>query len=376
MERKTYSGHVKLTGSSGTGSAVIATLNTIDKDGNVSLPASFSNQTAHVMPMHVWQSADVPFLGVAHIREVGNEVVADFSLNMELDRAKRWRSALKFALDHGVNVEWSHGFRALDQEYGTFNGKRVRFLKRVEVFEVSPVLLGAGENTRTLTMKSLDLSNPNHIPLEGSTIRCEGCGTMAMSPCCVKEAGRCSILCHDCCHCDEKSDSGMSPELRAKVLRQLAKFEYLKFRSFQLDEALREKRLQQFGPAGPCTYVVLAAKSVPDSKWSLVQRIATKSANALGISVPKVRFFVEADHNDLRRIGELMHFESSKDVTGVYFPSEPDRVYVRANLNEYDMTATVAHETAHAAGAGDEAAAEEFENRMVKQFFPSLARVQ
>ena len=153
MELKTYNGHAKLA-DSGRGSAVIATLNVIDKDGDVTLPGAFGNQKAHLMPMHVRQSAEPPFIGSAAISERANEAVADFQLNLDLGLGKQWSSALKFALDRDLTVEWSYGFRVLSHDFGNVDGKQVRFLRRVRVFEVSPVLLGAGENTRTLTMKA------------------------------------------------------------------------------------------------------------------------------------------------------------------------------------------------------------------------------
>jgi hypothetical protein len=58
----------------------------------------------------------------------------------------------------GSLMEWSYGFDVLEKSEGKFpegdeNGKDVRFLKSLKVHEVSPVILGAGENTRTLSAK-------------------------------------------------------------------------------------------------------------------------------------------------------------------------------------------------------------------------------
>nr|WP_272925814.1 HK97 family phage prohead protease [Streptomyces sp. SID3212] len=50
--------------------------------------------------------------------------------------------------------EWSYGFDVLDAQPGVFDGKDVRVLTGLKVFEVSPVLVGAGVNTRTLSVKS------------------------------------------------------------------------------------------------------------------------------------------------------------------------------------------------------------------------------
>jgi hypothetical protein len=55
----------------------------------------------------------------------------------------------------GQSQAWSYGFDIADSDVGEFDGRRVRYLKRLKVFEVSPVLRGAGVNTRTLAVKSL-----------------------------------------------------------------------------------------------------------------------------------------------------------------------------------------------------------------------------
>jgi hypothetical protein len=45
-------------------------------------------------------------------------------------------------------------------ERGEFEGQKVRFIKSVRIPEVSPVLIGAGVNTRTLEAKSRSLKEP------------------------------------------------------------------------------------------------------------------------------------------------------------------------------------------------------------------------
>jgi prohead serine protease len=141
-------------GEDGKGQVVFATLGVVDKDGDITDKGAFGNQLAHLMPMHVWKDADSPFLGVASIKESGNEAIADIELNMDLQRAKDWRSSMKFALDRGKTIEWSYGFDVTDSEIRTVNGKKVRALKSLIVHEVSPVVIGAGENTRVLSMKA------------------------------------------------------------------------------------------------------------------------------------------------------------------------------------------------------------------------------
>ena len=150
METKTFK--AKMVDDEGVASAVIATLNVIDGDGDVTLPGAFGNQPVVVLPTHDWNS--VP-LGKGNVREQGNEVVAEFKFNLDSPTAKEWHSVLKFDLEHGSPLQqWSYAFDAIEESKGEFEGRRVRFLKKLKVHEISPVLVGAGINTRTLAART------------------------------------------------------------------------------------------------------------------------------------------------------------------------------------------------------------------------------
>lgn len=158
MEVKRLTGtKLKALDDAGKGMAVFATLNVIDKDGDVTLPGAFGEQLAKVVPAHDW--GHVP-LGKARIFESANEAIADFGLNLEIEAARDWHAALKYDLADGKPLqEWSYGFDILEWSGGEFEGKSVRFLKKLKVHEVSPVIVGAGEGTRTLTIKGRKLSD-------------------------------------------------------------------------------------------------------------------------------------------------------------------------------------------------------------------------
>ena len=72
----------------GLASAVIATLDVIDKDGAVTLPGAFGTQPVVVVPTHDWTS--VP-RGKGSIREGGKEAISTFKFNLESPTAKEWR---------------------------------------------------------------------------------------------------------------------------------------------------------------------------------------------------------------------------------------------------------------------------------------------
>lgn len=148
---KIHETNVKTLDENGAGVAVIATLNIKDKDNDVTLAGAFGEQIVAVVPAHDWQEAPI---GKAKIHEHENEALADFKLNLKTDLGRNWYESLKFDLDHPpAKQEYSYGFTILDSGQGEFGGEPVRFLKKLQVHEVSPVLLGAGVGTRTVALK-------------------------------------------------------------------------------------------------------------------------------------------------------------------------------------------------------------------------------
>ena len=145
---------IKALDDAGTGTAQIATLNIEDLDGDVTLPGAFGKQDAKMVPAHDW--SHVP-LGKASIREKGDEVLADFKLNLSIEAARDWHESLKFDMANGPPIqEWSYGFAIEEASFGDFEGHEVRFLKKLKVREISPVLVGAGVGTRTVAVKSAE----------------------------------------------------------------------------------------------------------------------------------------------------------------------------------------------------------------------------
>lgn len=153
METKLGVVAIKQLDEKGEGIAVIATLNVVDHDGDVTLPGAFGEQTVPIVPAHNWQEAP---MGKARIRERENQVLAEFKLNLKTDLGRNWYESLKFDFDHPpAKAQYSYAFTIAENgsEQGEFHGQRVRFLKKLIAHEVSPVLLGAGMGTRTLAMK-------------------------------------------------------------------------------------------------------------------------------------------------------------------------------------------------------------------------------
>lgn len=151
MKLKNYKGTIQELTDEGTARVVFATLNVIDKDGDITLPGAFGDQVAKIQPAHDWKA---PALGFAKIYERGTDVIADLKFYLDMPTAKEWYLSIKNNHENGIVQEYSYGFTVTQEDRRDVNGKNVRGILKTEVHEVSPVLLGAGMNTRTLAVKS------------------------------------------------------------------------------------------------------------------------------------------------------------------------------------------------------------------------------
>lgn len=152
MEYKNITGEIKELNEKGEGLIVFATLNVIDADEDVTLPGAFGEQIAQMVPAHDWRQVPI---GKAKIREDGDSARAEIKLNLKTDLGRNWYESLKFDLENfpPAKQEYSYGYDVLEESKGEFEGRQVRFLKKLKVHEISPVLLGAGLGTQTLSLK-------------------------------------------------------------------------------------------------------------------------------------------------------------------------------------------------------------------------------
>lgn len=134
--------------------AVFATLNVVDHDGDVTVPGAFKDgQQVRISAYgHGSWTGALP-VGKGVIRSSESEAVLQGEFFMDTQHGRDTFLTVKQLGDLG---EWSYGYDVLDSEEGDFEGKQVRFLKSLDVLEVSPVLLGAGIGTRTLAAKAAD----------------------------------------------------------------------------------------------------------------------------------------------------------------------------------------------------------------------------
>ncbi len=152
MDRKTLAGVEIKNADRGEVEAVFATFNVVDKDGDVTTPGAFPEGAEVPISAynHGSHGAALP-IGMGKIRQTATEAILDGKFWLDTDGGRQTFSVVKRL---GAKGEWSYGYDPVEAENGQFDGQDVRFLKRLDVFEVSPVLVGAGVGTRTLSAKS------------------------------------------------------------------------------------------------------------------------------------------------------------------------------------------------------------------------------
>jgi hypothetical protein len=155
MPKKSFASGVQVkSATEGKVSAVFATFDVIDKDGDVTPASAIQDGAEFVVSAYGHKSwaGDLP-VGQGTIRVTKSEAIADMQFFMDTTQGRDTFNAVAALAKSGLG-EWSYGFDILDAAPGVFDGKDVQFLNAVKVHEVSPVLVGAGVNTRTLSVKS------------------------------------------------------------------------------------------------------------------------------------------------------------------------------------------------------------------------------
>ena len=152
MTRKAFTPYEFKLSETGDVTVAFSRFNVIDSDGDVTFAGAMP--VGKSIPMSAfghtsWDGA-LP-TGKGTISEHGDLAVLDGGFFMETDQGRNTYHTVKAMADL---QEWSYGYNVIDGGPGTFEGKRVRELRKLDVSEVSPVLKGAGIGTATLAIKS------------------------------------------------------------------------------------------------------------------------------------------------------------------------------------------------------------------------------
>jgi len=132
--------------------AVFSTFNVVDKDGDVTLPGAIPDGAEVVISSygHTSHGGVLP-VGKGVIRTTDTEAMLHGQFFLDTTAGRETFEVVK---QLGPLQEWSYSLNDVKSHLGEFDGKHVQFLESIFVKEVSPVLIGAGENTRTLAVKA------------------------------------------------------------------------------------------------------------------------------------------------------------------------------------------------------------------------------
>jgi hypothetical protein len=139
----------------GTVVAAFAQTGVVDHEGDYTEPGAFPSGRA--VPISAWGHASwqpgyLP-VGRAVIREDGGWAVAKGRLFLDMAAGKETFAALAGLREL---TEWSYGFLIIKSRPERIGGAPVRVLEKLDVYEVSPVLKGAGKGTHTVSLAGTD----------------------------------------------------------------------------------------------------------------------------------------------------------------------------------------------------------------------------
>lgn len=152
METKTLSGVEIKDADEGTVEAVFSTFDVVDDDKDVVRPGAFTDGAKVRISAYGHRSwhGELP-VGRGTIHSTDSEAILDGKFFLDTTHGRDTFATVK---QMGDLQEWSYSLDKVEESFGEFEGEDVRFLNRIEVTEVSPVLRGASVNTRTLAAKS------------------------------------------------------------------------------------------------------------------------------------------------------------------------------------------------------------------------------
>lgn len=138
-------------GDQGAFRATFCRFNVVDLDGDVTVPGAFTaGQKVRIAQWgHNWSA---PAIGMGVIGADPERAWVDGRFFLDTSAGMDTYKAVK---NLGELQEWSYGFEVKDRSFGDFGDppREVQFLRALNVFEVSPVMIGAGIDTGTDAIK-------------------------------------------------------------------------------------------------------------------------------------------------------------------------------------------------------------------------------
>lgn len=157
-ERKAFPADVKMRQDDppGTVEAVVSVFGNVDAYGDVVAPGAFKRSLEERMPLPIaWAHNDtIPPIGVAQTaKETSEGLFVKFLLFVDQEDDHPVARQVWTGLKQGAIKEFSFGYRVREAEWETRDGQDVRILKDIDIFEASPVWIGANPQTRLVAVK-------------------------------------------------------------------------------------------------------------------------------------------------------------------------------------------------------------------------------
>lgn len=144
---------------------MFSTFGVKDHDGDVVLASAFTpGQPVPMVWAHDWSAP----IGRGQVAVSPTEATFNGRFFLETQRGDEAYKSVKAMADL---QEWSWGFRVLDGDRSVQDGEDVFVIKRAELYEVSPVLVGAGIGTRTTALKGYGMEYEEHAARVQDEIR-------------------------------------------------------------------------------------------------------------------------------------------------------------------------------------------------------------
>lgn len=155
-EHKTLKLELKADGESeGAFTATFATFNVIDHHGDVTVPGAYDEGKEILIGAYQHRMEALP-VGKGVIRQDDHRAWVEGQFFLDTTHGDATYRTVKNA---GGAMEWSYVFTVKQAEFGEFDTDQgavpVRFLQKLDVWSVDPVLRGAGIGTRTDSIKSV-----------------------------------------------------------------------------------------------------------------------------------------------------------------------------------------------------------------------------
>lgn len=314
-----------------------------DADGDITEPGAFTDGTVVAVSPYNHSSAlsgTLP-VGKATIRVRPDRAEAEVQFFLGTTAG---REAFETVKELGSLVQWSYAYDIVDAEPGTWQGRRVQILKRLDPYEISPVLRGAGRETLTVA----------------GSVKCDGCATRHQSgDLDARTRAELAAIAADMKEHERKEAAATRmwlAEVAANVQRAEMDAIASNLKSTAADEQQRERTAMYWSEsAAPSAVVEHAA-------WAAL-KVCSRD---LGIDLPLLRFFApetpaERRYADVHGDRDWPYFVTDEKVLGAYQPAFKT-VWIARDLRADRLIEIVAHEVRHAAG-GDEDEARTYQSR-------------